>query len=935
MSDDMMLVLLAILLLLAFPGLAIAGFVMALRLRGRVRRLEAQVEQLMTWRPMAEGGVRPSVLKASNEASAPPPSASAPAPALSLGAPAETVLAAKVEGASATTREVPARKAAEDDLPSFSTPNAARPETSARPARLTFEERLGTRWAVWVGGVALALGGAFLVRYAIEEDLLGPAARIVAGLLFSLALIAGGEYLRRRPVAPIGRGVAYIPGIVTAAGTVALFATIYAAYAAYDFLSPGQAFILLGVVGVATMYAAALHGPGLAGLGLVGAYGTPLLVSSSQPNPWALALFVLVVTAAAFMLSRVRLWRWLAVCATVAALLYGGVLINMMGDDTSPVIAFTLALSLLFGGALIYEPHRGKVYSSFDWVGLGALAGLLMLALAFANADIFSHSSLATLLIVMALALASALRFDALAPGAVLAGLAGLACLWLWPIAGQLAAEPVMLVPGQLYLPFLMPDALEAYLEMAIIPAVALFAATTFSLMRQSRPLPRALALALAGAATPVFALAIAYLRIESFRASLPFAAIAAGLALLFAFTTERFLRSETPIVSDSAGAAIPGAGSSLHAVASCSAVALTLTFLITDSPLTLAFGLSALGAAWVSTVRPLPALRWCAAGFVLLVLARLGGVWMLAGGVFDRFPGWRDIGLRYAVPAAAIYQGGVLLRRVRVDIPAAILDLGAILLASAAAAFAIRLGVRGSDQALHADMSLTEAGLYATLAFVAAAVLVFRTAGTTSPVYRFAAPVATIFGLCLAAIGPLIISNPFVAGEPIAGGALFNALLPGYVLPGLAAAGAAIAWRRYGDGVGAGFDKGLFRAACGIAAFVLGFVYATFEVRKIFADGTPDIFAVSPAENWGYTIAWLLYGVVLLAIGIRARAQPIRLASALVIVLAVIKAFLFDLSELEGIWRALSFIGLGGTLIGIGLVYQRLLFGKGAGRPG
>jgi uncharacterized membrane protein len=35
---------------------------------------------------------------------------------------------------------------------------------------------------------------------------------------------------------------------------------------------------------------------------------------------------------------------------------------------------------------------------------------------------------------------------------------------------------------------------------------------------------------------------------------------------------------------------------------------------------------------------------------------------------------------------------------------------------------------------------------------------------------------------------------------------------------------------------------------------------------------------------------------------------------------------FIFDMSELEGVLRALSFIGLGAVLIGIGLFYQRLL---------
>jgi uncharacterized membrane protein len=41
---------------------------------------------------------------------------------------------------------------------------------------------------------------------------------------------------------------------------------------------------------------------------------------------------------------------------------------------------------------------------------------------------------------------------------------------------------------------------------------------------------------------------------------------------------------------------------------------------------------------------------------------------------------------------------------------------------------------------------------------------------------------------------------------------------------------------------------------------------------------------------------------------------------------LAIAKVFFFDLSELTGFWRALSFIVLGAVLIGIGLAYQNLL---------
>jgi len=61
-----------------------------------------------------------------------------------------------------------------------------------------FEERLGTQWTVWVGGVALALGGFFLVRYSIEQGWFGPGMRIILGGLLALVLIAAGEWARRK-----------------------------------------------------------------------------------------------------------------------------------------------------------------------------------------------------------------------------------------------------------------------------------------------------------------------------------------------------------------------------------------------------------------------------------------------------------------------------------------------------------------------------------------------------------------------------------------------------------------------------------------------------------------------------------------------------------------------------------------------------------------
>ena len=64
-------------------------------------------------------------------------------------------------------------------------------------------------------------------------------------------------------------------------------------------------------------------------------------------------------------------------------------------------------------------------------------------------------------------------------------------------------------------------------------------------------------------------------------------------------------------------------------------------------------------------------------------------------------------------------------------------------------------------------------------------------------------------------------------------------------------------------------------------------------------------------SEQYTYSAVWLVFGVVLLLIGIWLRSQPARLASAAVVIITVLKVFVADLANLGGIYRGLSFIGL------------------------
>jgi uncharacterized membrane protein len=244
--------------------------------------------------------------------------------------PAEPVVAAAAPGRPAD------RPVAEDD-------------EMERPAGPTVETALGTRWAVWVGGLALALGGIFLVRYTIEAGIFGPEVRLMLAAAFGILLVAAGEFIRRTGFQMPVEGVAsaYVPGILTAAGAFTLFGTVYAAHGIYGFIGPATAFTLLGAIGIATILASLIHGQALAGVGIVGSYATPILVSSQAPNLWALFGFIAVVLAVAGAIARFRNWSLLMGAAFAGSGLWTLVYLMAASEPIDlGVMAFITAVTL-------------------------------------------------------------------------------------------------------------------------------------------------------------------------------------------------------------------------------------------------------------------------------------------------------------------------------------------------------------------------------------------------------------------------------------------------------------------------------------------------------------------------------------------------------------------------------------------------------------
>ena len=161
---------------------------------------------------------------------------------------------------------------------------------------------------------------------------------------------------------------------------------------------------------------------------------------------------------------------------------------------------------------------------------------------------------------------------------------------------------------------------------------------------------------------------------------------------------------------------------------------------------------------------------------------------------------------------------------------------------------------------------------------------------------------------------------NPLLTGDPVGGWPLLDWLLPAYVVPGVLALMAS----RHD----ATSSPGWLRPVLACYALLAGFARITLEVRHLFHPDAMalDIAPVDDAELWAWSGAWLAYGVVLMAVGIRMVERRLRLAALGVVGLVVGKVFLVDMSGLVGLWRVLSFLGLGLTLIALGAVYRRFV---------
>jgi uncharacterized membrane protein len=110
----------------------------------------------------------------------------------------------------------------------------------------------------------------------------------------------------------------------------------------------------------------------------------------------------------------------------------------------------------------------------------------------------------------------------------------------------------------------------------------------------------------------------------------------------------------------------------------------------------------------------------------------------------------------------------------------------------------------------------------------------------------------------------------------------------------------------------------------------VLAFLLVNIEIADYFStSGSVALtfqFSGNFARDMSYSIAWALFALLMLIIGIRKRTAPVRYASLALLGVTVLKLFFHDLSQLDQLYRISAFVAVAIIAMVASFLYQRFL---------
>lgn len=278
---------------------------------------------------------------------------------------------------------------AETPPPPEPVPPTVKGEAESTSLSMYWEQLVGGKGALWIGSIATFFALAFFLAYTWQ--LLGDVVKLVLGFAVGAALLAFGEYSRKRVERWFSEGI-------SGAGIAVLYLSIWAGAQRYHLFSFELSFALMAAtVFLGVLLALRYDAMSLSILATIGGFLTPVLLRSeggTSTTPYPLLTYVTVLNAGILAVSLYRQWRalvWLSFFATILLVL-GWAEGSYQESFRWPVFAYVTLNFLLFLGCACFRSlvqrastQEEELLLVFADAGVYALAGYALIGEALGN----------------------------------------------------------------------------------------------------------------------------------------------------------------------------------------------------------------------------------------------------------------------------------------------------------------------------------------------------------------------------------------------------------------------------------------------------------------------------------------------------------------------------------------------------------------------
>lgn len=194
--------------------------------------------------------------------------------------------------------------------PNLSYSAASNPQATG----LDMEQLIAGRWLNRIGVVALLLAVSFFLKYAFDNDWIGPRGQVASGLLGGAAILIYSQWLLHRGHAEFANRIAGLGGGV-------LYLSLFAGSNYHHFFPLPLGFGGMAAVTVTLVIIAVKRdSQAMALVGLLGGLLTPVLLSTGRDAPVELFTYLALLNAGILLIARARQWpkvEWLAFGGTM------------------------------------------------------------------------------------------------------------------------------------------------------------------------------------------------------------------------------------------------------------------------------------------------------------------------------------------------------------------------------------------------------------------------------------------------------------------------------------------------------------------------------------------------------------------------------------------------------------------------------------------